>query len=247
MKTIIVLPTYNESKNLPKLFETIFALNITGLCLCVVDDASPDGTGDIAEKLNAKYTGRVHVIHRKGKFGLGTAYIDGFKYALKQNADYVGQMDSDFSHPIDKIPEMINAMGQADIVIGSRYIEGGMLDANWSIWRKLLSRFGNEYAKTILRMPINDITGGFRLWHRYVLEEMPLAEIKSNGYAFQIETAYLAMKLGYRFKEIPIYFANRLWGKSKLDFRIQMEAVFQVWEMIYRYRNIEKVQRPLGK
>lgn len=238
LKGIIIIPTYNEAKNLPKIVQDIFSLDIPTFGVCVVDDGSPDGTGRVADELSERYPERVFVIHRAGKLGLGTAYIRGFCFALEKQVDIIGQMDADFSHPVEKIPELLKALEQADGVLGSRYVKGGKLDTNWSVWRKYLSRFGNFYARAILNLKIRDVTGGFRFWKRYVMENMPFDRIRSNGYAFQIETVYIATRMGYRFKEVPIYFSDRLWGKSKMSFRIQIEAALQVWKMLYRYKDI---------
>lgn len=240
MKSIIVIPTYNEAENLPKLVSALFALSEPALELLIVDDNSPDGTGDIAEQLSRETGGRVHVMHRSGKLGLGTAYIQGFKRAIELGADAIGQMDADFSHPVEKIPEMIGALSSCDAVIGSRYVKGGKLDERWPFWRKWLSGFGNFYSRIILGLKIRDVTGGFKLWKRETLQGMPLERIRSNGYIFQVEMAYVATLLGYRFKEIPIYFADRRWGQSKMSLRIQVEAAFRVWQLPGMYRDLRK-------
>ncbi|MRR29844.1 polyprenol monophosphomannose synthase, partial [bacterium] len=199
------------------------------LSILVVDDNSPDGTGDIAEQLVQETAGRVQVVHRSGKLGLGSAYVQGFGVALSHGAEAILQMDADFSHPVEKVPELVQNLTDTDIVIGSRYVAGGSLDDRWPFWRKGLSAFGNYYARTILGMRIRDCTGGFRLYRREVLQGMPLERVKSNGYVFQGDTAYLATLLGYKFKEIPIYFADRRWGTSKMSLRIQLEAAYRVW------------------
>lgn len=241
MKTTIVIPTYNEAENLPKMVSALFALPMADLNVLVVDDNSPDGSGQIAEELGTSTGGRVHVLHRPGKLGLGTAYIEGFKQALAEGADAVGQMDADFSHPPEKVMELAKALDRCDVAVGSRYIQGGKLDERWPFWRKLLSGWGNLYARAILGgMPIKDVTGGFRLWRRRTLEGMPLDRIKSNGYVFQVEMAYVAYKLGYSFFEVPIYFADRRWGQSKMSLRIQLEAAIRVWELPGRYRDLRK-------
>ncbi len=243
MKITIIVPTYNEAENLPKIVSTLFALPVPNLNLLVVDDNSPDGTGQIADDLCKKMNGCMDVIHRPGKMGLGTAYITGFRHAMEHGAQAIGQMDADFSHPLEKIVELAKAIETDDIIIGSRYTKGGSLDENWPLWRKGLSAWGNFYARTILNMPIRDCTGGFRLWRREVLEGMPLNRIRSNGYVFQVETAYVAHKLGYTFKEIPIYFADRRWGKSKMNFRIQVEAALRVWQLPPAYRDLRVAAR----
>lgn len=240
MKITIVVPTFNEAENLPKLVEKFFLLPISDLHLLVVDDNSPDGTGQIADTLALKSEGRMTVLHRTGKLGLGTAYISGFQQALAAGADAVGQMDADFSHPLEKISELIKYIDCNDLVIGSRYIPGGSLDERWPMWRKSLSAWGNFYARTILGLPIRDCTGGFRLFRRETLLGMPLERIRSNGYVFQVEMAYVAYRLGYQFHEIPIYFADRRWGKSKMNLRIQAEAALRVWQLPPQYRDLQR-------
>ena len=218
----------------------VFDLSIPELNLLIVDDNSPDGTGQIAEDLGIQYQGRIKVLHRAGKMGLGSAYIHGFKKALEDGADAVGQMDADFSHPLNKIADMVAGIKTVDVVIGSRYITGGSLDERWPLWRKWLSGFGNFYARTILRMPLKDVTGGFKLWRKETLLGMPLDNIRSNGYIFQVEMSYVANKLGYSFTEIPIYFADRRWGQSKMSFRIQLEAAVRTWQLIGMYKGLAK-------
>ena len=240
MNLTIIIPTYNEAENLPKISAALLALPLPDLNLLVVDDNSPDGTGDIAETLQRDTGGRVQVLHRAGKMGLGSAYIQGFGVALSRGAEAVCQMDADFSHPVEKIPELVQALTTADIAIGSRYIKGGSLDERWPFWRKGLSAFGNYYARTILGLGIRDTTGGFRLWRREALLGMPFERVKSNGYVFQVETAYLATILGYQFKEIPIYFAERRLGTSKMSLRIQLEAAYRVWLLPGTYADLRK-------
>jgi dolichol-phosphate mannosyltransferase len=240
LKITIVIPTYNEAENLPKLAAALFELNIPDFNLLIVDDNSPDGTGQLAEELGVQYGGRIKVLHRAGKLGLGSAYIAGFKKALEDGSDAVGQMDADFSHPISKITDMVAAVQKYDVVIGSRYVPGGSLDERWPLWRKWLSGFGNIYARTILGMKLKDVTGGFKLWQRATLQGMPLDQIRSNGYIFQVEMSYVAAKLGYTFTEIPIHFADRRWGQSKMSFRIQIEAAFRTWQLIGMYLGLKK-------
>lgn len=239
MKITIVIPTYNEAENLPKLISALFELQMPDLNVLVVDDNSPDGTGQIAEDLGVKYEGRVKVMHRAGKLGLGTAYIQGFQRAIEDGAEAIGQMDADFSHPPEKVLELAETIQSCDMALGSRYVPGGKLDEQWPFWRKALSGFGNFYARTILGMSLRDVTGGFRLWRRETLLGMPLERVRSNGYVFQVEMAYVASKLGYKFKEIPIYFADRRWGESKMSFRIQLEAAVRVWQLAGMYRDLK--------
>jgi len=239
LQITIILPTFNEAENLPKLVSALFSLPVA-VNLLVVDDNSPDGTGEIAEKLAREHPGRIKVLHRPGKLGLGTAYIMGFKQALADGADAIGQMDSDFSHPPEKLVEMAAALERADVAIGSRYVAGGSLDKDWPLWRKGLSAWGNFYARTILGLKQRDVTGGFRLWSRKAMEGLPLERIRSNGYIFQVEISYLSKLLGFTFKEVPIYFAERRLGKSKMSFRIQLEAAVRVWQLRGMYRDLEK-------
>lgn len=239
MKITTIIPTYNEAENIPRLLDILFNLPLNDFNVLVIDDNSRDGTGLIVDDLVNKYPGRLSVIHRPGKLGLGSAYITGFQHLLKGDSQAIGQMDADFSHEPAKVLELVNALEECDIAIGSRYVQGGSLDKDWPYWRKWLSGFGNLYARTILSLPIRDTTGGFRLFRREVLAAMPLERIKSNGYVFQVETAYVAHRLGFKFKEIPIYFAERRFGKSKMSFRIQMEAALRVWALTAAYRDLK--------
>ncbi len=241
MNLTLVIPTYNEAENLPRLVSALFHLPLEGLHLLIVDDNSPDGTGALAEELARQYP--MQVIHRSGKLGLGTAYIQGFQHALDAGAQAIGQMDADFSHPVEKIPALLAALQTCDVALGSRYVPGGRLDEHWPLWRKALSAFGNLYARTILGLPVRDVTGGFRLWRRETLERMPLARVRSNGYAFQVEMIYLACQMGFRCQEIPIYFADRQWGTSKMSFAIQREAAIRVWQIKWEYRHLHPARR----
>ncbi|MEA5078019.1 MAG: polyprenol monophosphomannose synthase [Anaerolineaceae bacterium] len=242
MSTIIVIPTYNERENLPTLVDKLFSLPISDLKLLIVDDNSPDGTGQMADDYAVQKPGKVHTLHRSGKLGLGTAYVAGFKKALELGADRIVQMDADFSHPPEKLVEMLEASHKCDLVLGSRYIPGGSLDKDWPWYRKALSGFGNFYARTILGVKVRDITGGFRMWNRNALERIPLDRIRSNGYMFQVEMAYLASKLGFSVIEVPIYFAERKFGKSKINLSIQVEAAISVWKLPFRYADIRRVK-----
>lgn len=238
MKITLVIPTYNEAENLPKLAHSLFSLPLPGFKLLVVDDNSSDGTGRIADELAKKYKGRMDVLHRPGKMGLGTAYVTGFQMAVKAGADAVGQMDADFSHPPEKLVELAAALKECDVAVGSRYIPGGGVDREWPIWRKMLSAFGNWYARTILGMKLHDVTGGFRLYHKQAIQKIPFNRIRSSGYVFQVETAYLMTLLDFKFKEVPFYFAERREGKSKMSFRIQLEAALRVWQLLWNYRDL---------
>ena len=243
LQLIVVIPTYNEAENLPRLITDLFALPIPDLKVLVVDDDSPDGTGQIARDLAATHPDHVFTLHRKGKLGLGSAYITGFRYALQKGAEAVAQMDADFSHPTDKLVDMLEKLSDFDAVLGSRYIPNGKLDEHWPMWRKGLSAFGNIYARIILGIPVKDVTGGFRMWRSETLAGMPLERIRSNGYAFQVEMAYVAYRLGYSFCEVPFYFADRRWGNSKMSFNIQIEAARRVWQMLYEYRDLNPTRR----
>ncbi|MCD4673766.1 MAG: polyprenol monophosphomannose synthase [Anaerolineaceae bacterium] len=243
MKITIVVPTYNEAENLPKLVAEVLALPLPDLSMLIVDDNSPDGTGQMAEELGQQYAGRIKVMHREGKLGLGTAYMQGFQFAIEDGAEAIGQMDADFSHPIDKIVVMAETLQSCDAVIGSRYVPGGSLDERWPLWRKALSGWGNFYARTILSLPIRDVTGGFRLWRRETLLGMPLERVRSNGYVFQVEMNYIAQRLGYVFKEIPIYFQDRRFGESKMSFKIQMEAAIRTWQLPGMYKDLPKLKK----
>ncbi len=241
VKTFIVVPTYNEKDNLPIMVEALFNLNIEDLNILIVDDNSPDGTGKIADEITEKHPDEVSVLHRKGKLGLGTAYLAGFKYCLEHEADQIVQMDADFSHNPEKVTEMIDRLKESDMALGSRYVKGGSLDEDWAFWRKGLSSFGNLYTRLILKMPIKDVTGGFRAWKRETLEGIPLERVKSQGYAFQIEMAYITHLKGYSISEVPIYFADRSRGDSKMSLIIQIEAARRVWLILFEYRDLKRI------
>lgn len=247
MKLMVVLPTYNEAENLATMVERLLALELpVDLSVLVVDDNSPDGTGQIADALAARHAGRVEVLHRKAKRGLGTAYIDGFRIAFERGADYILQMDCDFSHDPRYIPAMVAEMqsGGCDIVVGSRYTRGGSVDETWGIGRKLLSWWANSvYVNLILRTHTKDATGGFRLWRAEALKGIDLDRIRSSGYVFQVETIYVAEKLGYRTAEVPIYFADRKKGRSKMSFKVQSEAALRVWQVWWRHRHLTPQDR----
>jgi dolichol-phosphate mannosyltransferase len=232
----VVTPTYNEAENLPKLVSALFVLPLN-LRLLIVDDNSPDGTGAIADDLAAADP-RIDVLHREGKLGLRSAYLTGFRRALDDGAEAVAQMDADFSHDPTSLAAMRDLLESHDVVLGSRYISGGSVDRQWPLWRKGLSTFGNFYARTILRLPLHDITTGYRLWRRETLLGMPFERIQSNGYIFLVEMAYLTHCLEYRIGESPIYFADRRWGKSKMTLKIQAEAAMRVWQVRWRFADL---------
>jgi dolichol-phosphate mannosyltransferase len=239
MRITVVLPTYNEAENLPRLVSALLSLPLD-LMVLVVDDHSPDGTGALADELSTRHTGKVHVVHRPGKHGLRSAYMEGFQKAFDLGAEVVVQMDADFSHDPSVIPEMANQISACDLVIGSRYVKGGSLDDRWPMWRKALSAFGNFYARTILNSPVHDMTTGFRMWRREALLAMPLERIRSNGYIFLVEMAYMAYVLGLKIIEVPIYFADRRWGKSKMSLKIQLEAAMRIWDVWWHYRDLRR-------
>jgi dolichol-phosphate mannosyltransferase len=241
LQITVIIPTYNEAENLPTLFSALFSLPLPDLKILVVDDNSPDGTGRIADEMSVKYPERVSVLHRSGKLGLRTAYLDGFKVAIANGAQAVGQMDADFSHDPAKLVDMAAALETADVALGSRYVPGGSVDEQWPLWRKWLSAFANFYARTILNMPLRDITTGYRLWRRETIQGMPLERIQSNGYIFLVEMAYIAFSLKYKFAQVPIHFADRRWGKSKMSLRIQIEAAFRVWQVKANFEDLRKL------
>ncbi|HKY79406.1 MAG TPA: polyprenol monophosphomannose synthase [Anaerolineales bacterium] len=238
MRITLILPTLNEAENLSKLVPVLLALPLPELKLLIVDDLSPDGSGAVAEGLARQNPGRIEVLHRAGPPGLGRAYIYGFDHALKGDAEAIGQMDCDFSHPPDKLPDLAAKLDGCDLALGSRYIPGGGVDKRWPAWRKALSRWGNFYARSILGLHIRDVTGGFRLWRRELLETIPYQRVVSNGYIFLVEILYLAKLHGGRFGEVPIYFADRRWGKSKMQLSVQLEAAWRVWQVRWRYRHL---------
>ncbi|MDX1377324.1 MAG: polyprenol monophosphomannose synthase [Anaerolineales bacterium] len=243
MKFFVVLPTYNEAENLPRLVSALFSLPLD-FSVLVVDDNSPDGTGSVADKLSKKAPGRIHVLHREGKLGLRSAYLEGFAKAFETGADAVVQMDADFSHDPVVLTEMAKRIESCDLVIGSRYVQGGSLADRWPLWRKALSTFGNTYARMILGFPLRDVTTGFRMWRREALNGIPLDRIRSNGYVFLVEMAYLAYLMEYDIVEVPIHFSDRRWGKSKMSLKIQLEAALRVWEVRWHYRDLRKKSRP---
>ncbi|MGZ9167050.1 MAG: polyprenol monophosphomannose synthase [Anaerolineales bacterium] len=241
MRITIVLPTYNEAENLPKLVSALLSLPLD-LSVLVVDDHSPDGTGEIADQLSNENPGKVFVLHRAGKLGLRSAYMEGFQKAFAMGAEAVVQMDADFSHDPVVLTEMARRIVTCDVVIGSRYVKGGSLARRWPLWRKALSAFGNFYARTILSCPLRDVTTGYRMWRREVLQNMPLDRIRSSGYIFLVEMAYVAYLMRYRISEVPIHFADRRRGKSKMSLKIQLEAAVRIWDVWWHYRDLRNAR-----
>ncbi|MBM4342022.1 MAG: polyprenol monophosphomannose synthase [Deltaproteobacteria bacterium] len=225
---VICLPTYNERDNLPLLVAEVRA-TVPEVAILIIDDNSPDGTGALADELAAADP-RVHVLHRPAKQGLGRAYLDGFRWALQRNYELVFEMDCDFSHPPRFLPQFLEKARTCDLVLGSRYIAGGGTE-DWDWRRRLISRGGNTYARMILGLPYRDLTGGFKCFHRRVLEGLPLDEIVSNGYVFQIELTWRAVLAGFSIGEVPIRFPDRTRGQSKMSGGIVREAVVNVWKL----------------
>ncbi|HEX8318057.1 MAG TPA: polyprenol monophosphomannose synthase [Longimicrobium sp.] len=228
-RALVIIPTFNESENLPRLVPSVLSRD-ERLEILVVDDNSPDGTGRLAEEIAAAEP-RVHVIHRAGKLGLGTAYIAGFKWGIERKYDILFEMDADFSHDPAHLPQFLEAVQDYDLVLGSRYLHGRVTVVNWPMGRLLLSYFANSYARWVTGLPIADATGGFKCFRRQVLESIELDRVESNGYAFQIEMSFRAWKKGFRLGEIPIMFVDRDLGESKMSKKIVREAVWRVWRL----------------
>ena len=231
MKTLILIPTYNELENLRPLLKEIFSY-VTQTEILIIDDNSPDGTGQLADQIHGEDP-RVHVLHREGKLGLGTAYIAGFKYAIAHDYDAAFEMDADFSHDPRYLPDFLQAIEQADLVIGSRYIQGGGTP-NWSPIRRIISGCGNIFARFMLGIPVHDCTAGYRCYRREVLQSIDLDTIQSQGYAFQVELAYRVMRQSFKIVEIPIIFMDRRIGKSKMSRKIVIEAFTYVLRTRFR-------------
>jgi len=228
VRALVIIPTYNERENLPELLRRIFAEGLP-LEVLIIDDNSPDGTGAAADALAAADP-RVHVMHRPGKMGLGSAYVSGFRHAIEHGYDAVFEMDADFSHNPDSLPEFLRELEKADLVVGSRYLHGVTV-VNWPLKRLILSYLANVYSRVITGMPIKDATGGFKCFRRQVLESLDLSRVKSDGYGFQIEINFKAWRKGFRIREIPILFVDRRAGESKMSRRIVWEAAWMVWRL----------------
>jgi dolichol-phosphate mannosyltransferase len=228
-RALVIVPTYNERFNIERLIPAILGQD-PSLEVLVVDDGSPDGTGGLVDDL-ARRDSRVHILHREAKLGLGTAYIAGFRWALERKYDFVFEMDADFSHNPERLPEFLQMVAETDVVLGSRYQNGHVNVVNWPMSRLFLSYAANLYARAVTGLPIFDTTGGFKCFRRNVLESIDLNSVKSNGYAFQIEMSYRAWKRGFNLVEIPIIFVDRTEGESKMSKRIVREAVWMVWRL----------------
>jgi len=230
-KTLVVIPTYNEIENIEKIILKLMSVD-EGIHALIVDDNSPDGTGSRADDLMSSCRGRVHVIHRPHKMGMGRAYVDGFKWALKRGYELICEMDADFSHDPDDVKRLLGNMNICDLCIGSRYVrDAGVV--NWPIWREILSRSANFYVKAITGMPVFDGTAGFKCYKKEVLDNIDLDNIRSEGYAFQIEMHYKTWKKGFKIIEIPIIFTERRQGRSKMSRQIIFEAFFIVWKLVF--------------
>ena len=228
-RALVIIPTYNERDNVERIITTVLAQD-PSLEVLVVDDGSPDGTGEIVDRIAAANP-RVHATHRPKKLGLGTAYLTGFRWALERDYAYVFEMDADFSHDPAHLPQFLNAIRENDLVLGSRYRQGRVTVVNWPMTRLLLSYCANIYARVVTGLRLGDATGGFKCFRRAVLEAIPLDQVKSNGYAFQIEMSFRAWRKGFRITEIPIVFVDRTDGESKMSNRIIREAIWMVWRL----------------
>ena len=235
----VVLPTYNEASNLPVIVAALFDLPLTGLRILVVDDNSPDGTGDIAEDLAAQFgTQKMSIVHRPGKAGLGQAYVDGVTHALLDGADFVVQMDSDLSHDPQYIPQMLGTIlaTNADVIIGSRYVTGASVAHDWPWHRKQLSTLANGYVRAFLRLGIRDVTAGFKLWRSSALNVIDICDISSQGYSFQVEMNYIAVSHALKIVELPIHFVERTAGMSKMSLRVQIESALMPFKLLLAKR-----------
>jgi dolichol-phosphate mannosyltransferase len=239
LRIAVIIPTYNEAENLPLIVSALLSLPLD-LLIYIVDDNSPDGTGLLADQLAEKHAGAIRVAHRSGRMGLSTAYLEAMSLLRNEPLDAIAQMDADFSHQPEKLVEMEAKLHDCDLVVGSRYIPGGSTDSRWPFWRKALSAWGSFYARVILGLPFKDLTGGFRLWRCSLLQSMPLERVKSRGYVFQVEMLHLAWCMNARICEIPIHFADRRMGKSKMSFKIQLEAALRVWQVLWAYRDLHR-------
>ena len=244
VKLTVVIPTYNEAENVRAMTRALFGLGIPALDILIVDDKSPDGTGHIADELSARHPGRLHVLHRTGPRGLGRAYVSGFRWALEHDADLIVQMDCDFSHSPRYIPRFLECIQDYDVVVGSRYVPDGKTDERWGWGRWLLSWWANSvYTRLILGCRVRDVTAGFKCWRVETLRGIDLNRIRSQGYVFQVEMAYVTERLDYRVLEVPIYFEDRRIGRSKMTLLVKVEAALRVWEVRWRHRHLRPRDR----
>ncbi|MEU8626140.1 polyprenol monophosphomannose synthase [Streptomyces sp. NPDC048669] len=233
-RIVVVVPTYDERANLPVLVGLLTDLGLPGLRVLVVDDNSPDGTGEVADRLAAETGGVVGVLHRTEKDGIGRAYVAGMARALAEGADVVIQMDADLSHPVSRVPAMVDTLFAEDaaVVIGSRYVEGGSLATEWPWHRKALSAWANFYVNAILRLGVKDATAGFKAWRASALNAIDVPSVRSNGYSFQVEMNHRVVRRGLRIVEVPIRFEERVSGESKLGLRVQIESAIAPWKLL---------------
>ena len=237
MKTLVLVPTYNEKDNIPILVADL--MTIPGVHVLVLDDQSPDGTGKVADELGQKFPGRVQCLHRSGQRGLGVSYLEGFHRAIESDFDFVGQMDADLSHDPKYLPAMIDAASKgADLVIGSRYLNGISV-VNWPLRRIILSQFANFYIRTVTGLHLRDITTGYRCWRRTSLARLPLDRIVSDGYAFLLDITFMAAGAGLKIEESPIIFIERRQGASKLSSGVLVESLLTPWKLIVRHGRIK--------
>jgi dolichol-phosphate mannosyltransferase len=250
--SIVIIPTYNEKENIRAIIAAVLALEEHQFDVLIVDDNSPDGTGAIVDEIIAEQPERVHILKRAGKQGLGTAYIAGFKWALERDYEYITEMDADFSHPVDKLPELQRtcASGDADVAVGSRYISGVNV-VNWPMGRMLMSYYASAYVRLVTGMKVRDATAGFVCYRREVLQSIDLDAIEFKGYAFQIEMKFTAHRMGFTIKEVPIVFVNRVLGTSKMNSSIFFEALWGViklrWDSIFNKKRFQRRPLPAAK
>lgn len=250
--SIVIIPTYNEKENIRAIIAAVLALEEHQFDVLIVDDNSPDGTGAIVDEIIAEQPERVHILKRAGKQGLGTAYIAGFKWALERDYEYITEMDADFSHPVDKLPELQRtcASGDADVAVGSRYISGVNV-VNWPMGRMLMSYYASAYVRLVTGMKVRDATAGFVCYRREVLQSIDLDAIEFKGYAFQIEMKFTAHRMGFTIKEVPIVFINRVLGTSKMNSSIFFEALWGViklrWDSIFNKKRFQRRPLPVAK
>jgi dolichol-phosphate mannosyltransferase len=239
MRTVVVIPTFNEAANIEPITKAVLDLGIDGLSVLIVDDDSPDGTGKVADRLDSTLGNDVDVLHRQGERGLGRAYVDGFTQAMSLGADTLIQMDADFSHSPQYLPIFLKLIKHYDVVVGSRYVARGSVDDRWETSRYLLSRWANFYARSLLGITAQDTTSGFKCWRRSALELIDLKQILSDGYVFQVEMAYVAERLGLSTSESPIHFEDRRVGQSKMTLPVKLEASWRVLQVRWRHRRLK--------